>query len=1019
MTSNQDTILEEEIQNDEPTQSSFKSRLSNVIRRSKRFIKRESIIEKENEPTNLEYSTNVSHSTQKDPGAIGNGRKISQTVFSQEQQILIDGKAIKQVEVIGEKSPEPMDSKKNRKLSRKKSTDNVELNIACRNLGTADFEGWLMKKAGGHGLRPLTWKRYWCVVKHGNIYCYKTSFDIAADYAIPIKNFSIEDADEKKKVAFRMKPHDEVTKPVIFAGENEAEIKKWVEKLNLVISGIDISENKVDNAIPDYEDRKRVYSTSHQKDVKRHGALSFSSETTGMPGGVSTRTSSTSNPRARLSSNSSKPETCLAVGSMFSSIADIEVDTPTKDVPLNEIFPQVAVEVNEAEMKKKADLERLNAEIAKLNADMLVLNSNGELKSLSLPSKPPEYKVETKVESAAEKLIESKESPEESKTASVNKIIESKESPEEFKAASVDKMLSSSNFVDEDTINIVIKDEDKHEIHNILTNLVENEKQLVFEINTDKPLAGEEITNFLPENAETGEKKTDLLDYAKDKEANSNLLNNSDFEEITNTIEDSKTEEVKVVMIEENYIDDKNSISDDAKSVEITTVLIEGKKTEESANALIHYTETEKRTSELSESGKTEAIVIDMTEDKKVDELTNVMLEEFQIKEISSVLDKQVEELNSVLDKQVDELNSVLKKQVEELKNLLIEENKEICNSLVGVSSSAIDNEKFSSTDLNTSETISSADMHVSETVVISEQIFPELYDKLNNDMVLPPITDYCETIKATIENQNLDLKEKNSSETSNTLQVHLDSSDLFNATCSEETVEDEKNSNVYQSDDIANPLLPEACSDMNKLVDENDNQNIDTQSEVIEYSNRLNESGEESVAVVKVLIEQALSKSEEFCTSEEVTPVPISLMQNTPDNKHSFFEFVEAENLPLLDDGNTMDTIHSIAKDVEPKISKDKRDTDSSSDEDEKDIISNENKDLAKSYDQDEKPLTSLLSSYENNKRALSLNLGDDLEIPAFIDTSLSDDIAIQLITSSPNKSESLGYFTSVETSS
>ena len=53
---------------------------------------------------------------------------------------------IKQVEVTGEKSLEPMDSKKSKKMSRKKSTDNSELNIACRNLGNADFEGWLMKK---------------------------------------------------------------------------------------------------------------------------------------------------------------------------------------------------------------------------------------------------------------------------------------------------------------------------------------------------------------------------------------------------------------------------------------------------------------------------------------------------------------------------------------------------------------------------------------------------------------------------------------------------------------------------------------------------------------------------------------------------------------------------------------------------------------------------------------------------------------------------------------------------------
>ena len=41
-----------------------------------------------------------------------------------------------------------------------------------------------------------------------------------------------------------MKPHDEVTKHVVFAGDNEAEIKKWVEILNLVISGVDISQTK-------------------------------------------------------------------------------------------------------------------------------------------------------------------------------------------------------------------------------------------------------------------------------------------------------------------------------------------------------------------------------------------------------------------------------------------------------------------------------------------------------------------------------------------------------------------------------------------------------------------------------------------------------------------------------------------------------------------------------------------------------------------------------------------------------
>lgn len=37
-------------------------------------------------------------------------------------------------------------------------------------------------------------------MKVQKIYCYKTSFDIAADYAIAIQNYTVENATEKKKM---------------------------------------------------------------------------------------------------------------------------------------------------------------------------------------------------------------------------------------------------------------------------------------------------------------------------------------------------------------------------------------------------------------------------------------------------------------------------------------------------------------------------------------------------------------------------------------------------------------------------------------------------------------------------------------------------------------------------------------------------------------------------------------------------------------------------------------------------
>ena len=57
--------------------------------------------------------------------------------------------AIKEVEVTGEKSPEPADMKKQKKLTKKKSIDPNELQVSCRDLGKADHEGWLLKK-GNH-----------------------------------------------------------------------------------------------------------------------------------------------------------------------------------------------------------------------------------------------------------------------------------------------------------------------------------------------------------------------------------------------------------------------------------------------------------------------------------------------------------------------------------------------------------------------------------------------------------------------------------------------------------------------------------------------------------------------------------------------------------------------------------------------------------------------------------------------------------------------------------------------------
>jgi len=53
--------------------------------------------------------------------------------------------------------------------------------------------------AGGHGIVMASWKKFWVVIKNGKLYCYKTSFNIAADYLLNVSDYTVDNATEKKK----------------------------------------------------------------------------------------------------------------------------------------------------------------------------------------------------------------------------------------------------------------------------------------------------------------------------------------------------------------------------------------------------------------------------------------------------------------------------------------------------------------------------------------------------------------------------------------------------------------------------------------------------------------------------------------------------------------------------------------------------------------------------------------------------------------------------------------------------
>uniref|UniRef100_A0A7M5WUP5 PH domain-containing protein n=1 Tax=Clytia hemisphaerica TaxID=252671 RepID=A0A7M5WUP5_9CNID len=293
------------------------------------------------------------------------GRRPSQTFYGSEKQVLRDGRKIKEIEVTGERPDESnTDMKKQKKLQRRKSIDKEELNVSCRALGKADHEGWMFKKAGGHGIVPVSWKKYWVVIKLGKMYCYKTSFNMQADYLFMVNDYSVDNATEKKKnFAFLLKPNEEDKKGVIFACETEQECNDWIETINKILSGVDLNNEEDHSKVRDYEDHKRLNAIKptikeeHQNNgVRKHRPISIAfqsqedEETTGLPAGFGTRTSSMSQPRVRkMSAGTGAPSSVLSVGSMFHKLEEKpkedQDEEDDEDVELKDLlYKEVEVE---------------------------------------------------------------------------------------------------------------------------------------------------------------------------------------------------------------------------------------------------------------------------------------------------------------------------------------------------------------------------------------------------------------------------------------------------------------------------------------------------------------------------------------------------------------------------------------------------------------------------------------------------------------------------------------------------
>ncbi|CAF1452907.1 unnamed protein product, partial [Didymodactylos carnosus] len=115
--------------------------------------------------------------------------------------------------------------------------------ISCKDLGKGDCEGFLHRYLPKGTLSLLQWRLYWCVLKGGTLYIYKSKDDNNQNMEIKLEGKNVSPAPEKKKYAFRIT--DENKYREYFYCSSRDEMAKWMNKMGLAAINFNIDDTKI------------------------------------------------------------------------------------------------------------------------------------------------------------------------------------------------------------------------------------------------------------------------------------------------------------------------------------------------------------------------------------------------------------------------------------------------------------------------------------------------------------------------------------------------------------------------------------------------------------------------------------------------------------------------------------------------------------------------------------------------------------------------------------------------------
>ncbi|CAF2522711.1 unnamed protein product [Rotaria sp. Silwood2] len=128
----------------------------------------------------------------------------------------------------------------------RKNSDSVERRRPKRtHLGKGDCEGFLYRYLPKGTISFSPWKLYWCVLKGGTLYIFKSKDDKTQELDIKLEGKNVSPAPERKKNGFRVADDNNNYKCEYFYCSTRDEMAKWMNKMGLAAINFNIDDSKI------------------------------------------------------------------------------------------------------------------------------------------------------------------------------------------------------------------------------------------------------------------------------------------------------------------------------------------------------------------------------------------------------------------------------------------------------------------------------------------------------------------------------------------------------------------------------------------------------------------------------------------------------------------------------------------------------------------------------------------------------------------------------------------------------